>query len=104
LSGPALKRCEVVYARPDEQICIEVQVPAEASIGDVLAAASATSGREDIPWGTESVGVYGQRCARSQIPEDGDRVEIYRDLPRDPRRVRLDAMHAERRAARRVRR
>ena len=101
MSSSPFKRCEVVYARPEEQVCIDVQVPASADVGDVVAAARAASGRGDIPWETDSLGIFGERCARSRIPEDGDRIEIYRDLQRDPRRARLDALAAQRKASRR---
>ena len=100
MSSPPFKRCEVVYARPEEQVCIDVQVPASASVGEVLTSARAASGRGDIPWETDSLGIFGERCPRSRIPEDGDRIEIYRDLQRDPRRARLEDLAAQRRAAR----
>ena len=101
MSPPPFKRCEVVYARPEEQICIDVEIPASATVAEVLSAARAASGREDVPWETDSLGIFGERCTRTRIPDDGDRIEIYRELQRDPRRSRLEAMAAQRKESRR---
>lgn len=95
----AFKRCEVIYALPEAQLRIEVQVPEEANVGAVLDAARQHSGRTDIPWDHDAIGIFGERCDRAYRPADGDRIEIYRPLMRDPRRARQERMEAARRAA-----
>jgi putative ubiquitin-RnfH superfamily antitoxin RatB of RatAB toxin-antitoxin module len=96
-----LKRCEVAYALPGAQFIITVTVPLDASVADVLAAAQTLSARTDIPWASPAIGIYGERCLPSHRPLDGDRVEIYRPLERDPRRARREAAEQARRSARR---
>jgi putative ubiquitin-RnfH superfamily antitoxin RatB of RatAB toxin-antitoxin module len=41
-----------------------------------------------IDWEAGVVGVWGVRCGRDVIPGDGDRIELYRPLPDDPRQRR----------------
>jgi putative ubiquitin-RnfH superfamily antitoxin RatB of RatAB toxin-antitoxin module len=96
-----LKRCEVAYALPGAQFIITVAVPLDASVADVLAAAQTLSARTDIPWTSAAIGIYGERCRPSHRPLDGDRIEIYRQLERDPRQARREAAEQARRVARR---
>ena len=96
-----LKRCEVVYALPAEQLIISVEVSADATVADVLEAARIVSSRTDVPWTADSIGIFGERCTREYRPVDGDRIEIYRPLLRDPRRARKEAAEQAKRDARR---
>lgn len=106
-----VKHCLVVYATPERQYLWPVAIPANASVQDALAAARAiaesglrgapagershearrleASGLE-VPWNEASVGIFGQPCDRSAIPRDGDRIEIYRPLRRDPKQARRE--------------
>lgn len=51
-----------------------------ATVADALAAGEIAD--------AENVGVFGRRCAPTTALSAGDRVEIYRPLPNDPRDVR----------------
>ncbi|MDM5147543.1 RnfH family protein [Candidatus Persebacteraceae bacterium Df01] len=51
-----------------------------ATVGDALAADNCEE--------ATSVGVFGRLCGRDERLEDGDRVEIYQSLVRDPRAAR----------------
>ncbi len=37
---------------------------------------------------TARVGIWGQECTRERLLQDGDRVEIYRELLHDPKSAR----------------
>lgn len=91
------KRCVVAWALPGRQELWTVEIAAGATVADVLEAARRKSGREDVPWESATVGVFGEPCARDSVPRDGDRIEIYRPLAFDPRETRRER-------ARRVRR
>jgi putative ubiquitin-RnfH superfamily antitoxin RatB of RatAB toxin-antitoxin module len=94
------KRCTVAFATRDEQFLWSVELPADATVADALGAARALAQREDVPWETSDVGIFGRSCSRGDIPLDGDRIEIYRPLHSDPRERRRERVREERRAAR----
>jgi putative ubiquitin-RnfH superfamily antitoxin RatB of RatAB toxin-antitoxin module len=86
------KRCLVAVDAAGGPLLIEVDLAGDASIAAALAqarAAASFSGLPcDIDWDGAAVGVWGQRCGRAAVPLDGDRIEIYRPLPADPRERR----------------
>jgi putative ubiquitin-RnfH superfamily antitoxin RatB of RatAB toxin-antitoxin module len=94
----ARKRCVVAYATRDEQFLWSVELPAQATVADAVAAARALAQRDDVPWESADVGVFGRPCKLSDVPVDGDRIEIYRPLPSDPRERRRERVREERRA------
>jgi uncharacterized protein len=94
------KRCVVAYATRDEQFLWNVDLPANATVADALAAARALAGRDDVPWESADLGIFGVPCRLTDVPLDGDRIEIYRPLKSDPRERRRQRVQNERRAAR----
>jgi putative ubiquitin-RnfH superfamily antitoxin RatB of RatAB toxin-antitoxin module len=81
-------RVEVVYALPERQALVSVELPA----GSTVAAAIEASGvREQFP-GMEidpaSVGIFSRKVTLDRVLQDGDRVEIYRPLKADPKEAR----------------
>lgn len=94
------KRCVVAYATRDEQHLWRVELPAEATVADALAAARALAQRDDVPWESTDVGIFGRPCNLSDVPVEGDRIEIYRPLRSDPRERRRERVREERRAGR----
>ena len=78
---------EVAYASPDEQMLVEIAVPAPATVGDAIAAAFEKTGGTAPDVGLP-VGIWGRVVSRSAALQDGDRVEIYRPLKLDPREAR----------------
>lgn len=81
-------RIEVVYATPFRQELVELSVEAPISV----AAAIRLSGLEDRFPGHDlaalDAGIWGRIVSRETMAADGDRVEIYRPLQRDPREAR----------------
>lgn len=82
-------RVEVVYALPDRQCVVTLNLP---SVGLTALDAVERSGLlEQFPElrGQALVlGVYGTICAHDRPLRDRDRVEIYRPLKSDPRAQR----------------
>lgn len=99
------KRCQVIYATREQQFVWTVELAEAATVADALSAAREVSTRvagsevRDIPWDSASVGIFGQVCARSSVPADGDRIEIYRPLAADPRERRRERVRTQRRAS-----
>jgi putative ubiquitin-RnfH superfamily antitoxin RatB of RatAB toxin-antitoxin module len=92
MSEASRKRCTVAWASSAaRQHLWHVEVARDATIAEVLAAARLIAGdAERVPWDTADVGIFGEPCARSAVPRDGDRVEIYRPLRCDPKAARRE--------------
>ncbi|MGC1459843.1 MAG: RnfH family protein [Steroidobacteraceae bacterium] len=86
------KRCLVVFALPARQFLWSVELPAAATVAQLLEQArlQARASGEDgpVPWDSDSLGIFGEPCRREDVPRDGDRLEIYRPLVHDPRASR----------------
>jgi hypothetical protein len=95
------KRCVVAYATREEQWLWHVELPQHATVADALNAARSLAKRDDIPWDTAPLGIFGQPCQRTDVPADGDRIELYRPLASDPRERRRRQVQTQRRATRR---
>ena len=80
-------------------------MPLTATIAEALAVArrqaSASPETTAIPWECAPVGIFGEPRIRSDGCDDGDRIELYRPLPRDPRERRRERVQRERRTGRR---
>jgi hypothetical protein len=107
-AAPGLKRCVVVYAARERQYLWSVALAQEATIADALAAARRAAERESAGfdpalWESAPVGIFGEPRGRETRYQDGDRIELYRPLRRDPRARRRERVQRERRAATRKR-
>jgi hypothetical protein len=101
VTSRSLKRCVVAYATPQRQHLWTVELQSGASIADAITAARLLAPRADVPWESAPVGVFGELRARTDVPADGDRIELYRALPNDPRQGRRERVRLARLAARR---
>ena len=79
---------EVVYALADRQVLLALEVPANASIADVIEQSGLLELFPEIDLGTNKVGVFGKLGKLTDTLHAGDRVEIYRPLIADPKEVR----------------
>jgi putative ubiquitin-RnfH superfamily antitoxin RatB of RatAB toxin-antitoxin module len=86
------KHCTVAFALPERQFLWTVELAADASVAQLLEQARLQAGArgeaDQVPWDTQSIGIFGEPCRREDIPREGDRVEIYRALINDPRTSR----------------
>jgi uncharacterized protein len=102
----ARKRCTVAYATRERQYLWSVELPLAASIAEALAAARTSAAEEAggahaaVPWDSAAVGIFGEPRSRSDSCADGDRIELYRPLQRDPREQRRARVKRERRGRR----
>jgi putative ubiquitin-RnfH superfamily antitoxin RatB of RatAB toxin-antitoxin module len=83
------KKIEVVYARPDTQLILEVDAPAEASIEEIIKVSGIMEKFPEIDLAENKVGIFGKLTKlNNNALRDGDRIEIYRKLIADPKEVR----------------
>jgi putative ubiquitin-RnfH superfamily antitoxin RatB of RatAB toxin-antitoxin module len=88
-------RVEVVFATPDRQEILAVEAAPGISVSDAIA----VSGIQELfPERLDvcATGVWGNRVPRNHVLENGDRVEIYRELARDPMDARRELAKAQR--------
>jgi putative ubiquitin-RnfH superfamily antitoxin RatB of RatAB toxin-antitoxin module len=79
---------EVVFALPDRQSLIRVLLDEGATVADAIAMSEIGEQFSDQELDSMTVGIWGIPADRCTRLKDGDRVEIYRALERDPRDAR----------------
>jgi len=81
---------EVVFALPEKQVLLALAVDQGATVADVIAAAGLDETFPDESLENLETGIWGHPATRDRRVEDGDRVELYRPLQRDPREARRE--------------
>ena len=81
-------RVEVVYATPQEQLVINVEVPAGTTVRQAIERSGVTVKFPDAALVTGQVGIFGKLVEPDAPVRAGDRVEIYRQLVIDPKEAR----------------
>ncbi len=81
-------RVEVVYALPDLQRTVALALKAESTVGDAIEQANLSRYFPDLDSTVVAVGIWGRQVNRSTRLSSGDRVELYRALPQNPRQMR----------------
>jgi uncharacterized protein len=87
-----VSNCLVAVDLPEGPWLCEVQLAAGATVAEAIAAArtraSGQPGAAQFDWDGAATGLWGKRCERSALVQPGDRLELYRPLPGDPRERR----------------
>lgn len=81
-------RVEVVYALPDRQRLVALEVPRGCTAREAVERSGLQHEFPEIDPADSALGIFGRRCAPDQRLRGGDRVEIYRPLKADPKEVR----------------
>ena len=89
---------EVAYAEPDRQRVVVLELPpAGLTAGQAVERSGLTLEFPAIATRPLVLGIYGKVCDAGRALRDGDRVEIYRPLPSDPRAQRRERVAGARR-------
>lgn len=80
--------CSVICDTPAGPVVLVLTVSEGATVADALGLARAQLGETLVDWQQARVGVWGQESARDRVLASGDRVEVYRLLPNDPKVAR----------------
>lgn len=80
-------RVEVVYALPDKQKLLSLQVPVGTTMFEAAQQSGITEQFPELDLASASMGVFGkvEGSPRERVMRDGERVEIYRPLTVDPK-------------------
>lgn len=97
-------RVEVVYALPDRQWLLALDVPPGTTAYEAVGLSGIAGLAPGIDPEQAGLGIFGtiEKAPRERVLEDGDRVEIYRPLTRDPKEARRERAEKAR-AARQAR-
>jgi len=79
---------EVVYALPDRQHRVHLELESQATVAEALAAVGRIEPFRVLDLDQATVGVFGKIVLRGEVLRHGDRVEIYRPLELDPKEAR----------------
>lgn len=73
-------RVSVIYAKPDEQVWLPVNVDEHATLMSAIEASGILNMFPAIRLDQQKVGVFGKICPLDTALNSGDRVEIYRPI------------------------
>ncbi len=79
---------EVVYALPEQQPLLQVQLADGATVEDAIRASGVLEAFPEIDLSRNKVGIFSKLVKLDEKVRDKDRVEIYRPLIADPKEVR----------------
>lgn len=79
---------EVVFATSEKQVCIPVKLEPPVSIEEAINESGVLDLFSEIDLSVIKAGVFGKVGKLSQLVEEGDRVEIYRELLINPMEAR----------------
>jgi uncharacterized protein len=79
---------EVIYALPEQQPLLRVQLAESASVEEAIRASGVLEAYPEIDLSRNKVGIFSKLVKLDEMVRDKDRVEIYRPLIADPKEVR----------------
>jgi len=79
---------EVVYALPQRQEVVRLNLPPGSTVGQALEASGLQQRYREIDLAKNKLGIFGKLTKPDAVLRDRDRVEIYRPLIADPKEVR----------------
>ena len=79
---------EVVYARPERQEVVGLDLPPGSTAGQAIEASGLLARCPEIDLTKNKLGIYAKLAKPETALRDRDRVEIYRPLIADPKEVR----------------
>ena len=81
-------RVEVVFALPEEQRLVELEVPDGSTVSEVIDASGIRDAFPQVDIDALKRGIWGKSASDDDRVQAGDRVEIYRPLMTEPREAR----------------
>lgn len=89
-STPKEIRVEVAYALPDRQVIIPLDVEPGTTLEQAVALSGIVEQFPQIDLDVDKVGIFSKLSKRHAVLREHDRVEIYRKLIADPKKVRKE--------------
>ena len=86
-----LLRIRVIYALPDHQATVDLQLPAGTSLADAVTRSGLLQKFPEAAERPLSCAIFGRAVPPTYELRDGDRIEILRPLLIDPKQSRREA-------------
>lgn len=97
MENPDTIHVEVAYAKPEAQVIIPLDVPLTSTAIQAIEKSGILNKTKEIDLSQNKIGIFSKPCALDTQLREGDRVEIYRPLIADPKKIRkLRAAHGKR--------
>ncbi|MCZ6894184.1 MAG: RnfH family protein [Gammaproteobacteria bacterium] len=93
-------KVQVVYARPDIQRVIAIEVPRGATLRNAVERSRIADHFPDLDLAVCELGIFGEMRDPGDLVAPGDRIEIYRPLEDDPKAIRRRRAREQRRGKR----
>lgn len=87
---------EVVYALPQEQVVVRLELEEGATVEAAICASGLLARYREIDLATQKVGIFGRVVGLEEVLRGRDRVEIYRPLIADPKEARKKRVQGRR--------
>jgi putative ubiquitin-RnfH superfamily antitoxin RatB of RatAB toxin-antitoxin module len=78
----------VCYAEADRQSWLRLEVPNNSTVEQAIQLSGLLSRYPEIDLAKQKVGIFGKLAKLDTIIQEGDRVEIYRQITVDPTQVK----------------
>ncbi len=89
-AAPKKIHVEVAYALPHKQVIIPLQVEPGTTLEQAVALSGIVKQFPEIDLSINKVGIFSKLSKRDAVLREHDRVEIYRKLIADPKKVRKE--------------
>ena len=86
--APERIRVRIMYALPDRQVQVDVEIVRGASVADVVAKSGLPDRFQQLAASPIDCAIFGRLATLSEIVTAGDRIEILRPLVVDPKQAR----------------
>ena len=81
---------EVAYALPDKQSLVSLEVEKGTTLKEAIEASGILDSFEQIDLTKDRVGIFSKFATLDTVLREKDRVEIYRPLIADPKKIRKE--------------
>ena len=81
---------EVAYALPDKQSLVSLEVEEGTTIKEAIEASGVLDTYNQIDLARDKVGIFSKFATLDTVLREKDRIEIYRPLIADPKKVRKE--------------
>ncbi len=81
-------RVGLAYTDPDDPIWLQIDVPEGSTLKEAIEASGLLKRYPKIDLDKQKVGIFGKLAKLDTVIKEGDRVEIYRPITADPKKVK----------------
>lgn len=81
-------KVSVAYTTPRRQFWMPIELPEGAKVQEAIERSGVLNQFPEINLQRQKIGVFSKITTLDAVLEDGDRIEIYRPLTADPKKVK----------------